>query len=309
MTTLWSDMGGYMSSPKLSKVLRHALKPMTKFRQLTKPEDAVGKNKGEIFHWNVYSKIKNKGGRIDEDKPMPESGFTVTQGSLTIEEFGNSVPYSAKLDELSEHSVKAIINEVLRHDAVEALDDAAYAQFNATPLVVAPTSGTSTSAVTLSTNGSTAITNNVALGKDHVKAIIDLMKERNIPPAFGSDYVAVGRPTAFRTFKNDLESIHQYTQTGFQMILNGEIGRFEGCRFIEQTNIAAEGWSNAKSSQVHFMGDDRVAEGIAIPEEMRGKIPTDYGRSKGIAWYYLGGYGLCHSDPTQARIIKWGSAA
>ncbi|MDD5084201.1 MAG: hypothetical protein PHT88_04740 [Candidatus Moranbacteria bacterium] len=56
--------------------------------------------------------------------------------------------------------------------------------------------------------------------------------------------------------------------------------------------------------------EDTVAEAIAVPEEMRGKIPTDYGRSKGIAWYFLGGFGLVHgSDQTQSRIIKWASAA
>lgn len=303
-----NTLGGYMSSQKLSKVLRHAVKPMTKYRQLTKPEDGVGKNKGEIFHWNVYSRAVTKGGAINENSTMPETNFTITQGSLTIGEYGNSVPFTAKLDNLSEHPVKAIINEVLKTDTHESLDDAAYAQFNATPLVVTPVGGTSTTAVTLVEDGTPTITNNVALGKDHVKAIVDEMKERNIPVWQGNDYLSVGRPTAFRGLKNDLEEVHKYVPEGFSMILNGEIGRFEAVRFVEQTNIAAEPWSNGKSSQVHFMGNDLVAEGVAIPEEVRGKIPTDYGRSQGIAWYYLGGFGLCHTDPKQARIVKWGSA-
>lgn len=307
---VWStnNLGGYMSSAKLSKVLRHALKPLTKFRQLTQPEDGVGKNKGEIFHWNVYSRVATKGAALTENVALPETNFTITQGALTITEYGNSVPYSGKLDDLSEHPVKAIIQNVLKTDASEALDAAAYAQFNATPLVVSPTGGTSTSAVTLVTNGTPTIVNNVALGKDHVKAIVDIMKERNIPTYMGNDYVAVGRPTAFRQLKNDLEELHKYVNDGFTMILAGEIGRYEGVRFVEQTNIAAETWTNGKSSQVHFMGADRVAEGIAIPEEIRGKIPTDYGRSKGVAWLYLGGFGLCHTSATEARIVKWGSA-
>jgi len=54
-------------------------------------------------------------------------------------------------------------------------------------------------------------------------------------------------------------------------------------------------------------GADTVAEGIAIPEEIRGKIPGDYGRSRGIAWYALLGFGLVHTDASQARIIKWSS--
>jgi hypothetical protein len=30
--------------------------------------------------------------------------------------------------------------------------------------------------------------------------------------------------------------------------------------------------------------EDTVTEGIVIPEEIRGKLPGDYGRSKGVAW-------------------------
>jgi hypothetical protein len=92
------------------------------------------------------------------------------------------------------------------------------------------------------------------------------------------------------------------------MIMNGEVGRYENCRFVEQTNIAKAGL-NSNTDWVFFMGEDTVAEAIAVPEEMRGKIPSDYGRSKGIAWYYLGGYGLVHTAHAQARVIKWESTA
>ncbi|MGH2362042.1 MAG: hypothetical protein ACRDGM_16070, partial [bacterium] len=68
------------------------------------------------------------------------------------------------------------------------------------------------------------------------------------------------------------------------------------------------------SNWAFFFGEDTVAEAIAVPEEMRGKIPTDFGRSRGIAWYYLGGYGLVHpinsaDNSKNARIVKWDSAA
>ena len=93
------------------------------------------------------------------------------------------------------------------------------------------------------------------------------------------------------------------------MIINGEIGRYENVRFVEQTNIAKAGFTNALSNWAYFFGADTVAEGIAVPEEMRGKIPGDYGRSRGVAWYYVGGFGLVHTAAAQARIVKWDSAA
>ena len=192
---------------------------------------------------------------------------------MTITEYGNSVPYTGKLDDLSEHPVKEIIGKVLKNDAKKAFDIAAYNQFKAAPVRAVPTGGTSTTALTITTNGTATLTNNVAMGKEHVKLIVDEMKERNIPPYSGDDYVALARPRTFRQLKNDLESIHQYTDEGFHMILNGEIGRYENTRFVEQTNIASLAWANAKSDRAIFFGNDMVAEGIAVPEEMRGKIP------------------------------------
>jgi hypothetical protein len=144
------------------------------------------------------------------------------------------------------------------------------------------------------------------------------MKERNIPAYIGDDYYALAWPTTLRTFKNNLETIHQYSETGFKLIMNGEIGRYENVRYVEQTNIvkgnSTDGlngtpWTGGDSDWIFFFGNDTVAEAIAVPEEMRGKIPSDYGRSKGVAWYYLGGFGIVHTLASNARIVKWDSQA
>ena len=306
-----NSLGGYMYSDNLSKVLRMAVQPLCKFRQFADVKDAAigGLGKGQEFHWNVYSDTAGQGTTLAEGSSMPETNFTVTQGTLTMTEYGNSVPYTGKLDDLSEHPVKEVINKVLKNDAKKAFDIAAHAQFNLTPLRVVPTAGTNTSAVTLTTNVTATLTNNIALGKEHVKSIVDLMKERNIPPYEGDDYFAIAHPTTWRQFKNDLESIKQYTSEGFGLIANGEVGRYENTRFVEQNNIAKAAWTNGKSNWAYFFGADTVAEGVAVMEEMRGKIPTDYGRSRGIAWFYLGGFGIVQTAAAQARIVKWDSAA
>ena len=324
-----NSLGGYMYSDNLSKVLRMAVQPMVKFRQFADIKDAAlqEKKKGDAFHWDVFSDVATRGTTLTETSTMPETNFTITQGTMTITEYGNSVPYTGKLDDLSALPVKEIINKVLKNDAKKVFDIAAFNQFNACKLRVVPaTSGTSTDAITLTTNGTATGTNQVALGKGHVKAIVDLMKERNIPPYMKDDYISLSHPSTFRTFKNELESVHQYTDVAFQMILNGEIGRYENCRFVEQTSIPKGGaadsttfapqtdtadlWDGGDSSWAFFFGDDTVAEGIVIPEEMRGKIPTDFGRSRGIAWYYMGGFGLVHAlGNNNDRIVKWDSAS
>jgi N4-gp56 family major capsid protein len=315
-----------MYSRQLSNVLRMAVQPLVKFRQFADVRDASqqGKKKGDIFTWDVFSDVATGGGVILETNTMPETNYTIVQGTLTLSEAGNSVPYSAKLDNLSKFPVMELIQKVLKNDAVKTFDRFAWNQFNQTPLRVIPTSGNNGSSVTLFTNGTVTGTNSIAYASAHAKSIVDLMKERNIPAYLGDDYYALAWPTTLRNFKNNLETIHQYSDTGFKLIMNGEIGRYENTRYVEQTNIAKgngttgistagggdmTAWAGAVSDWMFIFGNDTVAEAIAVPEEMRGKIPSDYGRSKGVAWYYLGGFGIVHTLAANARIVKWDSAA
>jgi len=315
-----NSLGGFLYSRQLSNVLRANVQPLVKFRQFADVHDISqqGKKKGDTFTWDVFSDVATAGAVLVETNTMPETNFTIIQGTLTVTEAGNSVPYSGKLDNLSKFPVEDVIKKVLKNDCVKYLDRAAWTQFNQTLLRALPTGGTSATAVTLFTNGTVTGTNSAAFNNSHAKAIVDAMKERNIPAYIADDYYAIAWPSTLRTFKNALETIHQYSDTGFNLIMNGEIGRYENTRFIEQTNIAkgtgtdgttTTSWTNGQSDWIFFFGNDTVAEAIAVPEEMRGKIPTDFGRSKGIAWYYLGGFGIVHTSAINTRIVKWDSAA
>jgi N4-gp56 family major capsid protein len=301
---VWSTniLGGYMWSANLSRKLRTALQPMVRFRQFCDAKEAFGLGKGERFNWNIYGDVVDQGGTLVETQEMPETNFEISQATLVITEYGNSVPFTKKLDDLSEHPVTEIIHKVLKNDARKALDTAAYNQFNAALLRATSTSAT---AFTLSTTGTPIGSHTNALTAAHVKGIADQLAERNIPTFDGNNYMSIFRPLALRQLKNDLEPIHQYTSEGWHVIMNGEKGRYEGIRFVEQTNVPSAGFS--VSDRGFFFGSDTVVEAFAIPEEIRGKIPTDFGRSRGIAWYANLGFGLVHTTLANTRIIVWDS--
>jgi len=313
-----STSGGYMYADNLSRQLRMAVQPIVKFRQFCDVKDAAhqGLNRGDTFHWNVYSDVATQGSTLTETNTIPETSFTISQGTMTITEAGNSVPWTGKLDDLSEQPVAEVVRKVLKTDAKKAFDNLAATQFDAAKLRVVPTGGASTTALTLTTNGVAGVTNNIALQKEHVRLVVDTMKERNIPAYTGDDYYAIAWPSTYSTLKDNLEDIKQYIDQGFQMIMNGEIGRYDGVRFVEQTHkakasigTATSAWTNGLSDWAVFFGEDTVAEAVAVPEEIRGKIPGDFGRDRGIAWYYLGGFGIVHTQAAESRIVIWDSAA
>lgn len=310
---LWSRSdSGFMATETLSEELRTAVQPLQRFTQFCDVEEAIGKNRGETYTWNIYGDTREDGSEdgIPENQKMPETDFPVGQGTVTMKEFGNSVPYSGKFNDLSEHPVKKIIHKTLKNDASRTMDRVAHREFNKTLLRATSTSATE---FDLSDTGtaSGAHTNELTLA--HIKGIGDTMEERNIPVFDGEHYVMIGRPRALRPMRDELEDIHKYVHEGWMRIMDGEKGKYENFRVISQTNIPNAGFSN--SDAVYFFGADTVTEAIAVPMEVRGKIPDDYGRSKGISWYYLGNYGITHADDTdadtkaQARIIKWDSTS
>ena len=283
--------------------------------QFCDARDAGGKNKGETFTWDIVNNVAATGGTLTETNTMPETNFTIAQATLTMTEAGQAVPYSGKLEALSKFTVRQPIMQALKNDAKKYFDRAAWAQFDRCMLRYV---GTTTATGNFYTNGTTTGTNTSALNTTHLKLIVDYLKERNVAPYVADDYMSIGWPSTFRSIKNTLETLHQYTETGLKMIFNGEIGRYENNRFVEQTNVAkgvtadagltGTAWTGG-SDWCYFFGEDTVVEGIAVPEEMRAKIPGDYGRSKGVAYYYIGGFGIVHLQAAESRILKWDSLA
>jgi hypothetical protein len=67
------------------------------------------------------------------------------------------------------------------------------------------------------------------------------MKGRDVPYYTDSDYYVIARPEWSAWSQGRLEAIHQYTTDGLEMIMNGEIGRYNEGRVVEQTVIPAGG--------------------------------------------------------------------
>jgi N4-gp56 family major capsid protein len=323
---LTNSLGGFYYSLNLSKELRMGVQATSKFRQFADVRDAFGKvtRAGQTFTWDTVPMMARANRSLSETNTIPQGNHTVYQGTLTMSERGFSVPYTEMLESMSQFAVKQPIMKVLKYDAMCDIDCLVHQQFNKTPLRVSATA--SADGVNLTTNSTATLTVSANMSKINVRSIVDTMKERNVPMYTESSYFAIARPNGLRGLKNDLESIHQYTETGLEMIMNGEIGRYEDTRFVEQTVVpkggaansttfdpftdTADAWDTA-GDWVFFFGADTVCEAVHTEEEIRAKIADDYGRSKGIAWYGLLGYGITHNDSGnvgQGRIFKFDSA-
>lgn len=316
----WSTQSGYLTNNTLNKKFQKVAQPMTKFRQFCEIKEAFGKQKGETVNWLKVSNMSTYGRQIAETETMPETTLPLSWGTVTVGEYGMSIPFTFKVESLSEFDIEGLIRGALLDDNVKVIDGVVEREFNKTPNRYVAVS--TTSATTYTASSATA-TNTSALNTFHVEEMVGFLKNLNVPGFAGlnGDYVFIGSPKTLAGIKTALTGIYQYTELGLKYIANGEIGRYHGVRFVEE-NFAASyvfapttgaataiSWTKGSSAPGYMFGGPTVREAVAVPEEIRVKVPTDYGRSKGIAWYGLFGWALEWTTTANARIIKWDSNA
>lgn len=288
-----TGQGGWFHNPRLSQELRHALTPLMKFRQFVDMREGWGKGVGDTLYFDKISKISTAGGTLVETNAMPEHQFTITRGTIAISERGNSIPYTGKLEALSNFDVQNPIIRVLRDDMAEVLDKACGLEFKKTgrKYIATATAG--------GTLESVADGDTLASGKSvkggwrlfHIREVVKELKSRDVPKYDGENYICIGSVYFLNEIMKGTEWLDNVRYGAPDRLFSGEIGRCYGVRFIEETNYLLDTiGSGGDYGEAVIFGKEAVMEGIVLPEEVRAKVPTDYGRSKGLAWYEMGGW-------------------
>lgn len=299
--------GGYLANPRLSRQVRHAASLIMKFRQFVRPEPGYGKGKGDRILVDRITQVATAGGQLTEGVRIPETNVSISQVPVVVAEYGNAIPYTGKLDDLSEFSVDNLWTKALRDDMMEVLDGKAAVQFQAAKVKYTPTGSSAVPGGTFDTSGTvaTAATRDIA-GYDVKEIVLYLGSTLKCPKYDGENYVTISSMEFTTALISDAEIKQDFRYGDPQRLFVGEVGRWHKTRFIEENNILSGvlGTTSFRAEAVTF-GEDPVVEGVAVPGEIRSKIPEDYGRSMGVAWYSLLGFQIVWDTAVarQARII------
>lgn len=286
MEQVWvtNTLGGYFGCPKLDKKLWYYSEPLMRFRQFCRIKTELGKNKGDTVLFDKISKLATAGGTLVETSTIPRSKFTIGQGTAIVTEYGNSVPWTGKLETLAEFDIDNPVHKTLMSDEAETTDNAAAAQFKDTVgkyVAVDATSGT------LTTNGTAGATTTCNLNYYHVKKLVDQLRKWNVP-AFDNqgNYVCIGSVEALGGLKDDTKWRDAYLYAKPEQLFTNEAGKLYGCRFIEE-NHALSNVLGGSYGEACIFGADAVQEIVVIPPEVRRDPAKDFGRDKAVAWYGL----------------------
>jgi len=288
-----SSLGGILSQPYLSQKLRSKAQPLFRFRQFVDAKEAIGKNRGDTFLFDKTQNVQTQGGVLVETNTIPETQFVTNQGTCVITEYGNAVPFTQKLENLAQFQIEPLTEQKLRDDMVKVLESAAGAQYVATDFIAVQSA---TNSVVITTNGTATAIASANLSAPNTRSIVDFMVKQLIPKYDGRNYVCIAGVTALSGMYSDTAAggwvdVSKYTVTFAPNIFAGEVGEYYKTRFVEETGYLSNSIGlNSVQGQAVFFGNDQVYEAVAVPEEIRVKIPQDYGRDMGLAWYALIGF-------------------
>ena len=257
---------------------------------------------GSSVTFTIFNDLAEATSALTETSDVTAVAMGDSQVTVTLAEYGNAVLTTAKLRGTSFLDVDTVAANVVGYNAGISLDSIVRDVIAGGSNVVYGGGGSSTP-----TSRTTIAAEDVIEAND-IRKVTAQLRGANVP-TFNGMYMGYIHPDVSYDLRSETGAAawrdpHVYVDT--DMIYNGEIGAFEGVRFIETPRAklwadASDGAGSAGDIDVygtHIMGRQAIAKAHSIvdgngpmPKIVRGPVTDTLERFQPIGWYWLGGYG------------------
>lgn len=281
------------------RLMYFALRPSLYFDQVADVRPTRQAMPGTSVVFTIATDLAVASTAIDQSTDVDAVRIADSQVTLTLAEYGNVVKTTALLRGTSYIAVDPVVANLIGYNAGRSLDTIAADTLKAGSNVRYATGGT-----TDPTARNTVEPNDTLTAADVRRALADL-RGANVMP-FGNLYAAYIHPDVSYDLRGETGAAawrdpHTYSQP--EQIWTGEIGAFEGFRFVETPTapVFADAGSSTTLTDVYatlFLGRQALAKAHSITDG-NGPLPTvvpspitdNLRRFVGMGWYWLGAYG------------------
>ena len=310
MATPYTDITSLSNLVKAAydRQVRLALRATPQFRAIADTKPVQQTQPGSSVVFNIHQDLA--------PVTTPLSGDSVDPAGATI---GNTTPVTVTLNEYGNYSV---VTKALREFALDSALDSnlaniiAYNQADSVDRIIEAVLATgqnvvreNAGALVASTTGGTTATKNAIAATDTLKArdiryAVAKLRAAAVPTFDGVNYVAYIHPQVATDLRSETgaqgwrEPQNYGAGDGLTGIFAGEIGTFEGVRFIETPRVGTS--TNSGSVVVYntyIVGAGALAEAVA--EEFNvvvdGVVVDPLKRKMALGWYGIAGWALFRS--------------
>lgn len=262
------------------RMVYFALRPELYFDRVASVQPTRQSMPGASVVFNKATELAPAVTPLNESIDVDAVAMANTQLTLTLQEYGNALITTAKLRATSMVEIDPIVANLVGYNAGISQD-------------------------TIAINSIMAEATNVTalaapLTAEDVRRVLAQLRGANVPTIDGS-YVAFVHPDVSFDFRGETSpgwrTPHEYGSQ--EAIWNGEIGKFEGFRFIETPRAPV----NAGTYSNLFLGGQAVAKAFSNaegngpnPRVVMGPVVDKLRRFVPIGWYWLGVYGVFRQE-------------
>jgi N4-gp56 family major capsid protein len=211
---------------------------------------------GKSIVWTKYTKLNPKSTTLSVGVVPNATALSSSNVSATLGQYGDFVKIS---DLLSLTAIDPVIES-----ATKELSEAAGLTIDT---VIRNVLDANTNARRVNNKALSAMLATDVLSGVEVRNAVRMLKAKNVKPHTGGDFLGIIHPNCSYDLQGDTAAggwVNANTYVNNQNILNGEIGRIHGVRFVESTNVsvAASGSGGVNVYKNHLKGRDAFA---AVP--------------------------------------------
>jgi N4-gp56 family major capsid protein len=244
---------------------------------------------------------------LGEAEDVTPVALSDSQVSVTLNEYGNATVTTAKLRATSFLPVDPIAANAVGYNAGLSIDTIARNAIQAGTNVIYATGGAT------DPSSRTTINSDDVLTANDVRRVVAQLRKANVPTLNGS-YVGMIHPDVSYDFRSATDAAAWRTPANYvnpQGIYTGEIGMFEGVRFVEAPRAplfanASDNSGSAGTIDVYgtlIMGRQALAKGISLGGEYGAQPSMVYGtvtdilkRFRPVGWKHFVGYGVFRQE-------------
>lgn len=240
------------------------------FDQFAERKSDFAGGKGTTVNWTVFQNLPPSIKPLVEDQDVGGLGVSDFQVQLTIQEYGMAIGVTEKLNLTAWFGpISSLIRTMLAPQMALTLD------LLARNALLDPTKATYRQFAGGVANRAALTVSGGKLTPDIAKAAAFNLSVRRIPPA-NDGYIALVHPAQIYDLRGDAFWIDVNKYTRPETILNGEVGKLHGVRFVEAQNARLPN-AGARTAQSTLAGDvitnrDYIvvnsASGFAVGQEV-----------------------------------------
>jgi N4-gp56 family major capsid protein len=289
------------------KLAYFALRDEMYFDQFADVQATNATNPGATVTFTIFQDMAAATTALGEAEDVTPVALSDSQVSVTLNEYGNATVTTAKLRATSFLPVDPIAANAVGYNAGLSIDTIARNAIQAGTNVIYATGGAT------DPSSRTTINSDDVLTANDVRRVVAQLRKANVPTLNGS-YVGMIHPDVSYDFRSATDAAAWRTPANYvnpQGIYTGEIGMFEGVRFVEAPRAplfanASDNSGSAGTIDVYgtlIMGRQALAKGISLGGEYGAQPSIVYGtvtdilkRFRPVGWKHFVGYGVFRQE-------------